>query len=209
MYHITKLKPIRIKQSIQLQNDTKMKEHIILPNDIINYIMESWPKDKNYKSPIVDILSITARRSYDDRNGIQRDYTVNVVDEKRRHILNNIHTKDVFMNGKDKNYNHVLGVYKFKVQVLRNAVVNYCGKFSKSRISQQRLKDVLNMVCNLYHPDAEGKITYETNDFYPLIVPRIRDILTEYKWLPKVNHKKQLLHELFYKRTDECLFVDD
>jgi hypothetical protein len=47
MYHITKLKPIRIKQSIQLQNDTKMKEHIILPNDIINYIMEFVPKDKN------------------------------------------------------------------------------------------------------------------------------------------------------------------
>jgi hypothetical protein len=57
------------------------------------------------------------------------------------------------------------------------------------------------MVCNLYHPDAEGKITYETNDFYPLKVPRIRHILTEYKWLPKIDRKKQSL--------DECLFVDD
>ena len=100
MYHITKLKPIRLKQSIQLQNDTKMKEHIILPNEIINYIMEFVPKDKNYKSPIVDILSITARRSYDDSDGIQRDYTINVFEEKRRHILKTIHYKDVFINGK-------------------------------------------------------------------------------------------------------------
>ena len=110
MYHITKLKPIRLKQSIQLQNDTKMKEHIILPNEIINYIMEFVPKDKNYKSPIVDILSITARRSYDDSDGIQRDYTINVFEEKRRHILKTIHYKDVFINGKNNNYNNVLGV---------------------------------------------------------------------------------------------------
>jgi hypothetical protein len=77
-----------------------MKEHIILPNEIINYIMEFVPKDKNYKSPIVDILSITARRSYDDSDGIQRDYTINVFEEKRRHILKTIHYKDVFINGK-------------------------------------------------------------------------------------------------------------
>jgi hypothetical protein len=178
-----------------------MKEHIILPNDIINYIMEFVPKDKNYKSPIVDILSITARRSYDDRNGIQRDYTINEFEEKPRHILKTIQYKDVFINRKSNNYNNVLGVYKFKVQVLRNAVVNYCSKCNKSRISQKRLEEVLNMVCNLYHPDAEGKITYEANDFYPLIVPFIRDMLTEYKWQPKIYCKKQSL--------DECLFVDD
>ena len=152
--------------------------------------MEFVPKDKNYKSPIVDILSITATRSYDDSNGIQRDYTVNVFEEKRQHILKIIHYKDLFMNGKNNNYDNVLGVYKFKVQVLRNAVVNCCGKFSKSRISEQRLEDVLNMVCNLYHPDAEGKITYETNEFYPLIVPRIRNILTDFS--PRIGSRTSL-----------------